>query len=125
MAGVKEGLGNKHNRGIFFLCVAIILLFYVNFNLASRIYKFEARGGLQGKNIEFELISERVALMDVTEFLESQKRYNLNYRALKEQVRGEIQKYPLETYAFYFEDLSTGAWTGIDEKKKICSHEPV
>jgi len=51
--------------------------------------------------------------------LEKQKYYNVNYRSLKQQVITELAKHPDEKYGFYFEDLATGSWIGINEKERF------
>lgn len=102
---------------IIILLLSVITLFYFDIKLKSNytISKQEVRT----LNNEFELISPSIAWMQTEDFLAQQKIYNVNYRNLKQQVINQLATSPNETYGFFFEDLNTGSWIGINEKEKF------
>jgi beta-lactamase class A len=68
----------------------------------------------------YELLSPQIAWMNVDEFLEKQKSLAVSYAGLKEQLIFKIAELnPSGQYGIYFEDLTTGAWIGINEKQKF------
>jgi len=69
---------------------------------------------------DYELLSPQVAWMNVDEFLETQESLTVSYAGLKEQMVFKIDEMKLRgQYGIYFEDLTTGAWVGINEKQKF------
>lgn len=64
---------------------------------------------------EFELLSPQVARLEVDEFLEKQDALSASYFSLKNTINSTIIK-GNGNYSVYVEDLTTGAWIGINEK---------
>ncbi len=102
----------------------IILLLFLTVFFGYSYFKIKAEYvDLTNQMSEFEnrfnLLSPTIAWMNTENFLEKQKTYTVNYWDLKEQITQEIEKYPEEIYGFYFEDLSTGGWIGVNEKQRF------
>lgn len=98
---------------IIILLLVVILLSYSTIKLKTG-YTI-----LTEREKKFELLSPSIAWMETEDFLAQQEKYNINYRELKKQVLNELEKSPNEKYGFYFEDLTTGAWIGVNEKEKF------
>lgn len=67
----------------------------------------------------FELLSPTIAWLEVDDFLEKQKIFTVSYEDLKPVIEEKITKGVNGKYGFYFEDLTTGAWLGINEKEEF------
>lgn len=102
---------------IIVLLLSVIALFYFNIKLKSD-YEI-SKQKVRALNNNFELISPSIAWMETENFLAQQKIYTINYRDLKQQVINQLATSPNETYGFYFEDLNTGSWIGINEKERF------
>jgi beta-lactamase class A len=100
---------------IIFLCLVVCVLAFLCVQFHSA-YVISERIASKSK---FELLSPSIAWMETEEFLDKQKTLNVNYLNLKEQVLEQLSKAPNEIYGFYFEDLTTGAWIGINEKEEF------
>jgi beta-lactamase class A len=72
----------------------------------------------ENKN-EFELLSPDIAWLEVDEFLEKQKTFTISYSDIKPKVQETLTKDVTGYYGFYFEDLVTGAWLGINEREEF------
>ncbi len=59
-----------------------------------------------------------MARLEVDEFLEKQRTFTVSYASLRQSV-GQMLQTEEGTYGVYFEDLTTGAWFGINEKEKF------
>jgi beta-lactamase class A len=64
----------------------------------------------------FHLLSPSIAWLSVDEFLQKQQTYMVSYASLKPRIQEELTKNVQGKFGFYFEDLTTGAWLGINEK---------
>ena len=102
---------------IFVLLLSVIALSYYTFKFQSGYAVSERK--LNTLENKFELLSPSIAWMEVEDFLSIQKTYIINYRDLKQQVINQLATSPNEKYGFYFEDLNTGVWTGINEKERL------
>jgi len=110
-------------KSSFVLIVIIILLLSV-IALSFFTVKFytgyvtadQEVADLQNK---FTLLSSSIAWMETEDFLAKQETYIINYREMKQQVIDQLATSPDEQYGFYFEDLSTGSWIGINEKQQF------
>lgn len=66
----------------------------------------------------FTLISTEVSSLSVPEFLEKQKTLTISYRHLREPLLEVINSSSNRGhYGLYFEDLTSGAWVGINERE--------
>jgi len=101
------------------LIIIVVLLLTVTVLSYSTIKLKTGYAVLTERESKFELLSPSIAWMETEDFLVQQEKYNINYVELKKQVLNELQKKPDEIYGFYFEDLTTGAWIGINEKEKF------
>jgi len=102
----------------------LILSILLNIALIIGIYHIEKFGFCDvtnNPNIDkFDLLSEKIAWMDLDDFLEKQKTMTISYQPLKEQLIQEFDSGNLnDRYSLYFEDLNTDAWIGINEKEKF------
>ncbi len=109
----------------FIFLIILVISVFLNFILISKIYEKEK---ILLKSSEINKISEiksnyslldtNVAVMDFERFLKEQKRLTQNYIPLKKEVQEYINKKKQGEVYFYYEDLKTGAWIGINEKIK-------
>jgi beta-lactamase class A len=68
----------------------------------------------------YDLLSPQIAWMNVDDFLEKQGTLTVSYAGLKEQLLFYIEGENIDgEYGIYFEDLTTGAWVGINERQKF------
>jgi beta-lactamase class A len=82
-----------------------------NENLAKQIQAEENR--------HYELISPSVAWLSAEEFLNKQKTFRISYTEIKAPLNLTMTQGVKGKFGLYFEDLSTGAWLGINEKEKF------
>jgi beta-lactamase class A len=68
---------------------------------------------------EFKLVSPTIAWKEVDDFLEYQKGLRVTYLDVKPEILDIIDGAKGE-YGVYFEDLTTGAWLGVNEKEKFA-----
>lgn len=68
--------------------------------------------------LDYQLLAPDIAWLSANEFLIRQQQTTTSYADLKNSVSIILQNTQGE-YAFYFEDLTTGAWVGINEKKQF------
>jgi len=68
----------------------------------------------------YQLLSPKIAWLGVNEFVEEQQHLTISYKDMKSSVNFVLQN-TQGHYAFYFEDLTTGAWIGIHEKEEFAS----
>ena len=99
------------------LVVALLLT-----NLASIFFLFRAKSsyrGLAGREAEesFKLLHPGIAEMDVEDFLDKQRYYQTNYLDLRSSVDQLFRTQTKGLYGFYFENLNSGTWIGINEKE--------
>jgi beta-lactamase class A len=72
------------------------------------------------KTNQFHLLSEKIAWMDLDTFLQTRESFTITYRDLKQELLKEFEYDQLgERYSYYFEDLTTGSWLGINEKEQF------
>jgi len=66
---------------------------------------------------DYGLLSPKVAWLDVDTYLEERKAWTVSYQPLKPQLNETLSNVGLSGhFGVYFEDLTTGAWVGINEK---------
>ena len=66
---------------------------------------------------DFELLSPKIAWLDVDTYLEERDTWTVSYQPLKLQINHTLSNVGFTGhYGIYFEDLTSGAWIGIDEK---------
>jgi beta-lactamase class A len=99
-----------------------IVLISMNIMLAASLaYVVLQNAQLQAAHTpKFDLLSANVAWMDVDSFLQKQKTMTVSYAPMKQSLADYVDGHGLRgRYSIYFEDLTTGAWVGIDEKDKF------
>jgi beta-lactamase class A len=100
-----------------YLWIIILLLVLSN---AVTIYFLVKNTNSPDTPADFELLSPQIAWLNVDEFLEYQHSMIVAYGQLKEQITFKVTELrPKGNYGIYFEDLTTGAWIGINEKEKF------
>ena len=67
---------------------------------------------------QFPLIDPDTAQLELDEFLEKQTQLSVSYTSLRKGIN-EILINSEGEYSFYFEDLTTGAWIGLNEKREF------
>lgn len=96
----------------------IIILVILNVIFISLYFDTKQRLNVCiGKNQNFDLLSPHIAWQDVDQFLNQQKDLKISYQDMKPPLIQAINN-TNGTFAIYFEDLTTGAWLGINEKQK-------
>ena len=69
---------------------------------------------------DFMLLDPEIAELSVNDFVKVQDNLVVRYMPLRTQVIETIDSTdPDGVYGFYFEDLETGSWVGINEKEKF------
>ena len=101
---------------IIVLILAIIVEAICIFSLNAQIDMIKK--GLVGQSGKFNLLSPQIAWLDLEDFLEKQKTLTTSYAYMRPSIEG-ILKGTNGTYGVYFEDLTTGAWVGINERSKF------
>ncbi|MBU2104151.1 MAG: hypothetical protein KKF67_00025, partial [Nanoarchaeota archaeon] len=66
---------------------------------------------------QFELLSPKIAWLDVESFLANQNEYSLNYFVLRKKLVEQTENTHGGVYGIYFQDFNTGASIGINEKE--------
>jgi beta-lactamase class A len=102
---------------IIVLLLSVAVLFYSNAKFKSGYAVLDQKNDIL--NDKFEMLSPSISWMETEDFLAMQKTYSLNYQTMKQQVIDQLATSPNEEYGFYFEDLNTGAWVGINEKERL------
>lgn len=108
--------------GLTFDRRTVMVLISLNVVLAAALaYVVLQNAQLQADHFpKFDLLSANIAWMDVDDFLEKQKTMAASYTGLKQELLSYRDSQGLDgRYSIYFEDLTTGAWVGIDEKEKF------
>lgn len=69
---------------------------------------------------DFGLLSPKIAWLDVDTFLQERESWTVSYQPLKPQINKTLDNVGNNGhYGVYFEDLTTGAWVGINEKEQF------
>ena len=93
------------------LCIILLL------SLAANIYFACQTLNPASAPQEYGLLSPKVAWLDVDTYLEERKAWTVSYQPLKPQINETLSNVGLTGhFGVYFEDLTTGAWIGINEK---------
>ena len=88
------------------LAVALAYVILQNAQLAQK-----------GSTMNFDLLSSKIAMLDVNDFVKEQKLMIVSYAPMKQSLIDYRVAHGLQDrYSVYFEDLTTGAWVGLDEK---------
>lgn len=100
---------NKHKKIHFiYISIIIILVLCILFHIIH----------IDNRNKEYNLIDSRIAELEINEFLEEQKHLTIYYKPLKDEIVSIIDEKDI-VIGYYFEDLKTGAWIGINEKEEF------
>ncbi|MCX6820653.1 MAG: class A beta-lactamase-related serine hydrolase [Candidatus Aenigmarchaeota archaeon] len=114
--GVAAPAGTRPTR----VSRTVALLVATNIVLAAAlVYVLMQNAQIQAAHkSNFDLLSANIAWMDLDDFLQKQKTMTVSYLDLKQSMLGYMDSQKLSgRYSVYFEDLTTGAWTGIDERE--------
>jgi len=68
---------------------------------------------------QYELISPDIAWMDIQTFLEHQKVLTVSFSDLKPQIQKILTENTSASYGVYIEDLTSGAWMGVNERDRF------
>ena len=117
MKKLSNILLNKKNILIICLIIVILLLSYQLFILKQANDKL--KNDFIAHTDKFELLSPSVAWLSVSDFIEKQKHLTVSYQALKKPLTIILNNNVQGKYGLYFEDLTTGAWVGINEKDEF------
>jgi beta-lactamase class A len=102
-------------RKIYLWYIISILVILNLITLYFLIISRNADALANGQNT-YQYISPRIAWIDVDDFLQKQKSMTVSYTDLKQQLLLQIEEMNVSgNYGIYFEDLTTGAWVGINE----------
>lgn len=100
-----------------------LLIISIIINVILLLYLIVNHFGINTKNYsnnEFSLLDPNIADMNIDSFFKTQEKYSLSYKEMKEQVQEIIYESDSD-YGFYFEDLNSGAWVGINEKDQFIA----
>ncbi|MFA5246922.1 MAG: serine hydrolase [Candidatus Micrarchaeia archaeon] len=87
-------------------------------SIVANVFMAYQYAGIGKQKQEFELLSPEVAWLDVNEFLAKQKTFTVSYQTLKPQLNSTLNNPMVQgNYGIYLEDLTSGAWLGINEKE--------
>jgi len=93
------------------LCILLIL------SLALNAYLAYQPANKNGASQDYGLLSPKIAWLDVDTYLQERNTWTVSYQPLKPQINKTLTNVALQgEYGVYFEDLTTGAWVGINEK---------
>ena len=93
------------------LCILLVLSLAVNFYFANQTFSADKA------TEDYGLLSPKVAWLDVDTYLREREAWTVSYQPLKPQINGTLTNVGLAGhFGVYFEDLTTGAWIGINEK---------
>jgi beta-lactamase class A len=96
----------------------IAFLIVTNILLAGAVLMIQSTKCSTASDSDYSLLSEKIAWMNAHEFIEAQRNLTVSYLPLREDAERYIDAHNLAgRYSIYFEDLTTGAWMGIDEKE--------
>jgi len=114
----------KKNTIILILAVLTIVsvslsIYFITYNkiLASQSILQRACNPDTG-TLDYQLLSPDIAWLSANDFLVRQQQTTTSYADLKNSV-SIVLKNTQGHYAFYFEDLTTGAWVGINENEQF------
>jgi beta-lactamase class A len=68
---------------------------------------------------EYDLLAPGIAWLNVDEFVAEQKTLTVSLRDLRAPINATIHNNTEGEYGVYIEDLTTGAWLGINEREKF------
>jgi beta-lactamase class A len=105
-------IGIKKYLAVAILVIANILAIYLIYNFQNT-----CRPSSVGN---FDLLSEKIAWMDVEDFNKIKKDLTISYAGMKIQVLDYFSANNITgRYSLYFEDMTTGAWIGVAERDKF------
>lgn len=123
---------NIHSKKNFFLTVPsgllviILILLILNLVLNVTIIRLNAQNTALKKDLEtehnqnvFRLLSPTIAWLSVDEFLKQQNIMIVSLSDLKPKIFSQSTANVKGNFGIYLEDLTTGAWLGINEKEKF------
>ncbi|MFH1364173.1 MAG: serine hydrolase [Candidatus Aenigmatarchaeota archaeon] len=102
---------------IIILAFFNIVLLYNSLFIGSSVYSSTVL--LDSKDQNYDFLSPYIADLTTKEFLEEQKEIAVYYKPLRILVADILEEKTEGDYGFYFEDLNSGAWIGINEKEKF------
>ena len=97
------------------LIINLTLLFFLNYKLRSQKGYYEKALSLSS---DFNLLSPDIAAMEIDDFLNIQKTLMVSYWNLKLEIYNILNN-TRGIYGIYIEDLTTGAWIGINEREQF------
>ena len=101
----------------FLLCLSLLLNLWL-----YRAWSHEAdNNGLKAQSQNFTLLYPPLSDLSREEFIEIKQGYASNYQDLKQAINHSIRLAPGQDYAFYFQSLNTGAWSGLRERETFYS----
>lgn len=120
----KLSANNLLKAIIFFLILLLFISSVVNIyqmRVNTELYmqnKFLEKCNIETISSEYELLSPDITWLSANAFLEKQKYLIIDYAPLKKDLVILLDRAE-GNYSLYFEDLTTGAWIGINEREKF------
>ena len=103
---------------VFLFCVSLLLNVGLYYQWSHEAFHQQE---VETKSQNFTLLYPPLSELSHEEFIAIKQNYATNFRDLKEAINSSVKLSPGQTYAFYFQSLNTGAWTGIHEKETFYS----
>ncbi len=118
------GQGKPKRNWTLIVCVLILFIVLVNGSVAwwhTLILTPQLIGQNSAeKENQFELIRPDIAALEVNDFLEIQKTGTVSLTGLRTEMLALLNDPAVHgNYALYVEDLTTGAWMGLNEREKF------
>ncbi len=104
-----------HVTAVLLIVIGFLALSLYNTNQA--LWRLE-KANISSERQNFSLLDPSVARLEIDEFLEKQKTFTVSYATFRQSIE-QMLKMEGGEYGVYFEDLTTGAWFGINEKGKF------
>jgi len=104
---------------IFFLALMNVILGFYIIHLVSQNAILSNTLKAESSKQQFSLLSPTIAWLSVEEFIKQQKIMTVSLSELKPKILLISTTGVNGTYGVYLEDLTTGAWLGINEKDRF------
>jgi len=107
-------VNNRSSKLLVALCVVLVLS-----NIALALYSVHLNRELKkAREPQFKLLAPGLSWLSVDEFLVQQKTLSTSLTGLRQDIE-EVLVDEEGTYGVYIEDLTTGAWNGINEREEF------
>jgi beta-lactamase class A len=104
---------------LIILSIILNLYFIYNFYCDNSDYQRYIKNHFGSQEQELDLLSPQIAWLDTKTFIDQQKSFTISYLEIKPKIIEMVTKNVSGHYGVYVEDLTTGAWLGVNEKEEF------